>query len=182
MECMGHSLIYRNGKFVDVRGEMNTMEEVLSEFDFGDDDMLEFDTLEEFKNYLDDMGIPYYVSENLIKDDNGNPLTFYHSYDEDNDSDMYWLSTNYEFSKEFGDKTIECYIKSENPKVFKDGILRYEDGSPVMFDDEPATIGYLDAVEDEYIEYLMDNYDCIMDDNGEFTVVFSRDNIVTDMK
>ena len=56
---MGHSLIFRNGKYVDVRGEMDTMEEVLDEFDFTDDDMLEFETLDEFKEYLDEMEIPY---------------------------------------------------------------------------------------------------------------------------
>ena len=49
-----------------------------------------------------------------------------------------------------------------------------------MYDDEPASIGYLDSVDEEYIEYLSDNYDCIMDENGEFVVVFSRDNIITD--
>lgn len=95
---------------------------------------------------------------------------------------MYWLSTDYEFSREFGDKTVECYIKSESTKVFEDGILRYEDGTPVTFDDEPATIGYLDSVEEDYVECLKDNYDCIMDDTGEFTVIFSRDNIITDKK
>ena len=122
-------------------------------------------------------------ANDLITDENGNPYIFYHSYYRKDDSDkMYWLSTNYEFSKEFGDKTVECYIKSNSPKVFEDGILRYEDGSPVMFDDEPASIGYLDAVDDDYIEYLMDNYDCIMDDTGEFTVIFSRDNMITDKK
>ena len=57
--CMGHSLIFRNGKYVDVRGEMDTMEEVFDEFDFTDDDMLEFETLDEFKEYLDEMEIPY---------------------------------------------------------------------------------------------------------------------------
>ena len=38
---------------------MDTMDEVLEEFDCDDSDVLYFKTLKEFKNYLDDMDIPY---------------------------------------------------------------------------------------------------------------------------
>lgn len=57
--CMAHSLLKRKGKFLDVRGYMDTMDEVLEEFDCDDSDVLYFKTLKEFKNYLDDMQIPY---------------------------------------------------------------------------------------------------------------------------
>ena len=56
---MGHSVLFRNGKYVDVRGEMDDVDEVLDEFDFTDDDVLEFKTLPAFKKYLKNMGIPY---------------------------------------------------------------------------------------------------------------------------
>ena len=57
--CMAHSLLKRKGKFLDVRGYMDTMDEVLEEFDCDDSDVLYFNTLKEFKNYLDQMEIPY---------------------------------------------------------------------------------------------------------------------------
>lgn len=57
--CMGHSVLFRNGKYVDVRGEMDDVDEVLDEFDFTDDDVLEFKTLPAFKKYLKNMSIPY---------------------------------------------------------------------------------------------------------------------------
>ena len=31
--CMAHALLYRNGKYVDVRGEMDDVDEVLEEFE-----------------------------------------------------------------------------------------------------------------------------------------------------
>lgn len=57
--CMAHSLIFRNNKYIDARGEMDDIEEVLDEFDCTDDDMLEFKTLKQFKTYLKNMKIPY---------------------------------------------------------------------------------------------------------------------------
>lgn len=56
---MAHSLLYRDGKYLDVRGYMETMDEVLEEFDCDDSDMLEFDNLDDFKKYLDEIDVPY---------------------------------------------------------------------------------------------------------------------------
>ena len=57
--CMAHALLYRNGKYVDVRGEMDDVDEVLEEFACSDDDVLKFKTVKEFKKYLDRMNISY---------------------------------------------------------------------------------------------------------------------------
>lgn len=57
--CMAHSLLKRDGRYLDVRGYMDTMDEVLEEFDCDDSDVLEFDNILKFEEYLDDMGIPY---------------------------------------------------------------------------------------------------------------------------
>lgn len=58
-DCLGHALIIRNGKYLDVRGYMNTIEEVLEEFDFDADSTIKFYTLDEFKEWLDLINIPY---------------------------------------------------------------------------------------------------------------------------
>ena len=50
--CIGHALLKRNGIFLDVRGYMDSMEEVLEPFDFNDDYILEFKTLSEFDKYV----------------------------------------------------------------------------------------------------------------------------------
>lgn len=57
--CMAHSLLKRDRRYLDVRGYMDTMDEVLEEFDCDDSDVLEFDNILKFEEYLDDMGIPY---------------------------------------------------------------------------------------------------------------------------
>ena len=58
-DCLGHALIIRNGKYLDARGYMDTIEEVLEEFDFDADSTIKFKTLDEFKELLDLMNIPY---------------------------------------------------------------------------------------------------------------------------
>ena len=57
--CMAHSLLMRNGRYLDVRGYMDSMDEVLEEFDCDDSDVLYFHKLNEFKRYLNDMEIPF---------------------------------------------------------------------------------------------------------------------------
>ena len=56
---MAHTLLKRNGRYLDVRGYMDSMEEVLDEFDCDDSDVITYDNLEDFEQYLDDMGIPF---------------------------------------------------------------------------------------------------------------------------
>lgn len=68
--CLAHALLKRNGRYLDVRGFMNTMDEVLEEFDCDDSDVLYYDKLEDFILYLEDMGIPYIakINEDYIED------------------------------------------------------------------------------------------------------------------
>ena len=68
--CLAHALLKRNGRYLDVRGFMDTMDEVLEEFDCDDSDVLYYDKLDDFISYLDDMEIPYTtkINEDYIED------------------------------------------------------------------------------------------------------------------
>lgn len=118
----------------------------------------------------------------LYSDENGNPIVFYHSYDgeDDLDAEMIWLSTDEEFSKEFGDNTDEYYLNITHPYVTEeDGVLRDENGDEIIYEDEPAGIGFLDAIPESKLLWFMNNFDAVMDPDGTFTIVFDRDKIVT---
>lgn len=121
-------------------------------------------------------------NEQIIKDRNGKPIVFYHSYEFENggslDSNMIWLSANKNFSKEFGNTMGEYYLKVQNPLVLDDDILRYEDGSEVWFDGEPATIGYFDSVDEEYQNWVMNNYDSIIGSDSYIVIVFDPNNLI----
>lgn len=47
----------RNGYYYDVRGKLNDMEEVLEEFDCDDSYIIEFNNINDFVEYLNEMGI-----------------------------------------------------------------------------------------------------------------------------
>lgn len=89
---------------------------------------------------------------------------------------MIWLSTDEEYSREFGDATVKCHLRVENPYV--DEVLRDSQGNEIIFEGEPASISYLDSIPESDLLFLMENYDCIMDPEGYITVVFNRDAIV----
>ena len=94
----------------------------------------------------------------LYSDENGNPIVFYHSYEgeDDLDAEMIWLSTDEEFSKEFGDNTDEYYLFITHPYVTKeDGVLRDENGDEIIYEDEPAGIGFLDAIPERKLLWFM---------------------------
>lgn len=116
----------------------------------------------------------------LLSDDNGSPIVFYHSYeDEDNlDADMIWLSISEKFSKEFGENTDAYYLNVRKPYITEDGVLRDADENVIMFEGEPAGIGYLDAIPEKYLLWYIDNFDCVMDVDMEFVIVFDRDCLV----
>lgn len=117
----------------------------------------------------------------LYSDENGNPIVFYHSYDgeDDLDAEMIWLSTDEDFSKEFGDKTDEYYLSITHPYVTEeDGVLRDENGDEIIYEDEPAGIGFLDAIPESKLLWFMNNFDAVMDPDGTFTIVFDRDKMV----
>ena len=50
-----HCCLYRNGQYLDIRGELNTIDDVLDDFDYGDFVTLEFSDLDSFKEFLNDM-------------------------------------------------------------------------------------------------------------------------------
>ena len=117
----------------------------------------------------------------LYSDENGKPIVFYHSYEgeDDFDAEMIWLSTDEEFSKEFGDNTDEYYLSITHPYVTEeDGVLRDENGDEIIYEDEPAGIGFLDAIPESKQLWFMDNFDAVMDPDGTFTIVFDRDKMV----
>ena len=84
-----------------------------------------------------------------------------------------------EFSKEFGDNTDEYYLNITHPYVTEDdGVLRDENGDEIIYEDEPAGIGFLDAIPESKLLWFMNNFDAVMDPDGTFTIVFDRDKIV----
>lgn len=118
----------------------------------------------------------------LYSDENGNPIVFYHSYEgeDDLDAEMIWLSTDEEFSKEFGDNTDEYYLSITHPYVTEeDSVLRDENGDEIIYEDEPAGIGFLDAIPESKLLWFMNNFDAVMDPDGTFTIVFDRDKMVS---
>ena len=68
--CLAHACLKRNGRYLDVRGFMDTIDEVLEEFDCDDSDVLYYDKLEDFILYLKDKDIPYItkINEDYIDD------------------------------------------------------------------------------------------------------------------
>lgn len=52
---VGHCVLIRNGRYLDARGFMDTMDEVLAEYDFDDTFTQTFDTLDKFLEYCDIM-------------------------------------------------------------------------------------------------------------------------------
>lgn len=52
---VGHCVLIRNGRYLDARGFMDTMDEVLAEYDFDDTFTHTFDSLEKFIEYCDFM-------------------------------------------------------------------------------------------------------------------------------
>ena len=106
---------------------------------------------------------------------------FYHSYDgePDLDADMIWLSTDKEFSKEFGENTDAYYLNAKTPYITdEDGILRDSEGNDINYQGEPASIGYFDAIDEIYQIWFMDNFDCVMTPSGDFTIVFDKNVLV----
>lgn len=55
--AMTHCGLYRNKKYIDANGKHNDLEEVMVEFDYGDEMTVDYLTVEEFIDYLKDMRI-----------------------------------------------------------------------------------------------------------------------------
>lgn len=123
----------------------------------------------------------------VLVDEIGNPMVLYHSYDYETgdnvESSAIYLSANEEFSQEFGDDTIECYVKMRKPYfVPDDGIIRDENGNPFESEDmfgntSYMTIGDVGDHEDVIDYFVSRDYDGMFDESFEFVIVFDRDNI-----
>ena len=55
--CLMHSCLLRDGNYVDVRGETNDFQNVIEAFDYGEFEVIEYDTLEEFNGLMKELGI-----------------------------------------------------------------------------------------------------------------------------
>ena len=104
--CMVHSLLKRDGKFLDVRGYMDDMDEVLEEFDCDDSDVLELDNLKEFKEYLDNMEIPYQKHSRTVNESiEENGVVVYRGMDKDNNtSKNIWVTDSEEYALYWAEK------------------------------------------------------------------------------
>lgn len=55
--CLMHSCLFRNGNYVDVRGETENFYNVIEAFDYGEFEIIKYDTLEEFNDLMKKLGI-----------------------------------------------------------------------------------------------------------------------------
>ena len=55
--CLMHSCLLRNGKYVDVRGETKDFYKVIEAFDYGEFEIMEYATLEEFNEPMNELGL-----------------------------------------------------------------------------------------------------------------------------
>lgn len=53
--CIMHCCILRNGKYVDVRGETSSFNDIIDAFDYGEFDVLVFDTIYDFVNNIENI-------------------------------------------------------------------------------------------------------------------------------
>ena len=117
-----------------------------------------------------------------VVDENGKPILLYHAYESDGfggsyDSGMVFYTDDYDYACEFGDTIDKGYLKLTNPYIAEDGILKREDGSPIIDEDGyEMSVGYLDSISEEDLEYFMDNFDGIISENGFMVVSFIDNN------
>lgn len=118
------------------------------------------------------------INSSKIVDENGEPMVVYHSYDNDNyDSGLVFMSADKDFSEEFGSNIDAVFVNLRNPYIAKDDIMRDAEGNAIMFEGEPATIGYLDSLPSDYILWLQSNYDGVIGDSNTFVVAFEANQI-----
>lgn len=55
--CLMHSCLFRDGKYVDVRGETEDFDNVLEAFDWGEYNVEIYDTLQDFNQRMKKLGI-----------------------------------------------------------------------------------------------------------------------------
>ena len=57
MMCLMHSCLLRNGNYVDVRGKTEDFYNIIEAFNYGEFQVMEYDTLEEFNDLMKELGI-----------------------------------------------------------------------------------------------------------------------------
>lgn len=57
--CLMHACLLRDSKFVDVRGATSDFNAILEAFDWGDYEVVECDSLEQFKGILNGINVEY---------------------------------------------------------------------------------------------------------------------------
>ena len=81
---VGHCLLIRDGRYLDARGFMDTMDEVLAEYDFDDTFTQTFDSLDKFLEYCDIMSeMPEPDSEDEEEDEEEDEVVDVDSLNED---------------------------------------------------------------------------------------------------
>lgn len=55
--CLMHSCLFRNGMYVDVRGETDDFDDILEGFDYGEFDVEEYNSLKSFNKRMKKLGI-----------------------------------------------------------------------------------------------------------------------------
>lgn len=92
-------------------------------------------------------------------------------------TDIIYVSANKKHAKEYGSNVLNLYMKSENPYITKDGVIRDDNGEPFMLDGEEVTIGWLDAAPD-VLDYLISKgYDAAWDADMEYAAIFKAENL-----
>ena len=56
-KCLMHACLFRKGKYVDVRGGTEDFDDVIDAFDYGEFEVVEFGTLEEFNTLMKNIGV-----------------------------------------------------------------------------------------------------------------------------
>ena len=136
------------------------------------------DSIEESKEDKNKLFNKWFKGSKVV-DKYGDPLLLYHAHDDNGgyyDSGLVFYTTDKNYASEFGDEIDAGYLKLMKPYIAKDGILRKDDGSMIMFGGEPASVGYLDSISEEDLDYFISNYDGVISEDGYMVVSFIDGN------
>lgn len=178
-----HCGIYRDNQYIDVRGCMDDIDEVLEEFDYGEEMEVRIMSFSEFISYCKendlveskkklrktdlkniinecvDRCLRKYLNENSSKN---NHITLYHCFDGKIDKEPFiWLSTDED--KTYGKKIAEFSIPLGKLKlanqdvVIENYIKKYDIRS------------WQEAMEDEFVDMGLDCFDWEAYQNGEIS-------------
>lgn len=138
------------------------------------------DCIQESKEYEKDAFDKWFGNSKVV-DRYGKPLLLYHASESDGlggyyGSGMVFYTTDKNYASEFGDIIDKGYLKLTHPYITKDGILRKDNGEEVVFDGEPAAVGYIDSIPEDDLSYFISNFDGIISEDGYMVVSFVDGN------